>query len=172
MRRGIELGRKRADTLLVVDWLLLLMQLTFISDFHVIWDFLISAAEDVHGSWIFFQADQTEVTGTAFKCFVKKGRKIEGKRTGVINIGTQLLINVIGVYYGTPQVTSGGIPLKFFASVRLEICSTWKIKSVMEMEEIGVRVRVRVQKSKFLQDVNHVRESQEEAVSRSRFFAG
>ncbi|KAM1166458.1 hypothetical protein ACFX2G_026193 [Malus domestica] len=46
------------------------------------------------------------------------------------------------------KVTSGGIALKFFASVRLEIRSTGKIKSVKGDEEIGVRVRVRVQKSK------------------------
>ncbi|KAI5337436.1 hypothetical protein L3X38_016707 [Prunus dulcis] len=144
-----------------------------------------------------YQIDDDEMPSVASTS--SSGRKIEGKRSGVINIGTPVahqygffisyfpLITIvslpetngifrsfckIGVYYGTPQVTSGGIPLKFFASVRLEICSTWKIKSVMEMEEIGVRVRVRVQKSKFLQDVNHVRESQEEAVSRSRFFAG
>lgn len=52
----------------------------------------------------------------------------------------------IGVYYGNPEVTSGGIALKFFASVRLEIRSTGKIKSADE--EIGLRVRVRVQKSK------------------------
>lgn len=36
----------------------------------------------------------------------------------------------IGVYYGNPEVTSGGIALKFFASVRLEIRPTGKIKSV------------------------------------------
>lgn len=34
------------------------------------------------------------------------------------------------MYYGNPEVTSGGIALKFFASVRLEIRSTGKIKSV------------------------------------------
>ncbi|CAB4271950.1 unnamed protein product [Prunus armeniaca] len=43
----------------------------------------------------------------------------------------------IGVYYGNPEVTSGGIALKFFASVRLEIRSTGKIKSVKGDEEIG-----------------------------------
>ncbi|KAJ0045521.1 hypothetical protein Pint_04975 [Pistacia integerrima] len=55
----------------------------------------------------------------------------------------------IGVYYGNPEVTSGGIALKFFASVRLEIRSTGKIKSVKGDEDIGLRVRVRVQKSKY-----------------------
>ncbi|KAH7543900.1 hypothetical protein JRO89_XS15G0056000 [Xanthoceras sorbifolium] len=54
----------------------------------------------------------------------------------------------IGVYYGNPEVTSGGIALKFFASVRLEIRSTGKIKSAKGDEDIGLRVRARVQKSK------------------------
>lgn len=54
----------------------------------------------------------------------------------------------IGVYYGNPEVTSGGIALKFFASVRLEIRSTGKINSVKGEDDIGLRVRVRVQKSK------------------------
>ncbi|KAL5731630.1 hypothetical protein ACHQM5_004339 [Ranunculus cassubicifolius] len=54
----------------------------------------------------------------------------------------------IGVFYGNPEVTSGGIALKFFASVRLEIRSTGKIKSVKGDDDIGLRARVRVQKSK------------------------
>ncbi|XP_043702502.1 DNA repair protein recA homolog 1, chloroplastic isoform X1 [Telopea speciosissima] len=54
----------------------------------------------------------------------------------------------IGVFYGNPEVTSGGIALKFFASLRLEIRSTGKIKSVKGDEDVGLRVRVRVQKSK------------------------
>ncbi|CAH9083752.1 unnamed protein product [Cuscuta europaea] len=54
----------------------------------------------------------------------------------------------IGVYYGNPEVTSGGIALKFFASVRLEIRPIGKIKSAKGDEEVGLRVRVRVQKSK------------------------
>lgn len=54
----------------------------------------------------------------------------------------------IGVYYGNPEVTSGGIALKFFASLRLEIRPIGKLKSAKGDEEIGIRVRVRVQKSK------------------------
>ncbi|GMH24221.1 hypothetical protein Nepgr_026064 [Nepenthes gracilis] len=54
----------------------------------------------------------------------------------------------IGVYYGNPEVTSGGIALKFFASLRLEIRPIGKVKSVNGDEDIGLRVRVRVQKSK------------------------
>ncbi|KAL9262136.1 DNA repair protein recA homolog 1, chloroplastic-like protein [Drosera capensis] len=52
----------------------------------------------------------------------------------------------IGVYYGNREVKSGGIALKFFASLRLEIRSIGKMKS--GDEDIGVQVRVRVQKSK------------------------
>ncbi|CAA7405433.1 unnamed protein product [Spirodela intermedia] len=54
----------------------------------------------------------------------------------------------IGVFYGNPEVTSGGIALKFFASLRLEIRPVGKIKSAKGDEDIGIRARVRVQKSK------------------------
>ncbi|KAK6947248.1 DNA recombination and repair protein RecA [Dillenia turbinata] len=54
----------------------------------------------------------------------------------------------IGVFYGNPEVTSGGIALKFFASLRLEIRPIGKIKSVKGDEDVGLKVRVRVQKSK------------------------
>ncbi|XP_020202285.1 DNA repair protein recA homolog 1, chloroplastic isoform X1 [Cajanus cajan] len=54
----------------------------------------------------------------------------------------------IGVYYGNPEVTSGGIALKFFASLRLEVRPIGKIKSPKGDEEIGLKVRARVQKSK------------------------
>eukprot|EP00252_Welwitschia_mirabilis_P003037 TRINITY_DN13090_c0_g1_i1.p1 TRINITY_DN13090_c0_g1~~TRINITY_DN13090_c0_g1_i1.p1 ORF type:complete len:409 (-),score=66.83 TRINITY_DN13090_c0_g1_i1:715-1941(-) len=54
----------------------------------------------------------------------------------------------VGVFYGNPEVTSGGIALKFFASLRLEIRPIGKVKSVKGDEDVGLRVRVRVQKSK------------------------
>ncbi|KAL6893539.1 hypothetical protein ACP4OV_007637 [Aristida adscensionis] len=46
----------------------------------------------------------------------------------------------IGVFYGNPEVTSGGIALKFFASVRLEIRPIGKIKSAKGDEDVGVKV--------------------------------
>ncbi|KAJ8443238.1 hypothetical protein Cgig2_010133 [Carnegiea gigantea] len=60
----------------------------------------------------------------------------------------------IGVHYGNPEVTSGGIALKFFASLRLEIRSIGKIKSA-KGDDIGLRVRVRVQKSKVGYPLRH-----------------
>src|SRR5438552_571790 len=52
----------------------------------------------------------------------------------------------IGVMFGNPETTSGGLALKFYSSVRLDIR---KITSVKEGEEtVGSRVRVRVVKNK------------------------
>ncbi|XP_040986601.1 DNA repair protein recA homolog 1, chloroplastic isoform X2 [Juglans microcarpa x Juglans regia] len=77
-------------------------------------------------------------------------RKMSGNasKAGCTLIFLNQIRHKIGVYYGNPEVTSGGIALKFFASLRLEIRPTGKIKSVKGDEEIGLRVRVRVQKSK------------------------
>jgi recombination protein RecA len=52
----------------------------------------------------------------------------------------------IGVMFGNPETTSGGMALKFYSSVRLDIR---KINAIKESEEtIGARVRVRVVKNK------------------------
>ncbi|XP_047334406.1 DNA repair protein recA homolog 1, chloroplastic [Impatiens glandulifera] len=77
-------------------------------------------------------------------------RKMSGNasKAGCTLIFLNQIRHKIGVYYGNPEVTSGGIALKFFASLRLEIRTIGKIKSVKGDEEIGLRVRVRVQKSK------------------------
>jgi len=49
----------------------------------------------------------------------------------------------VGVIYGSPEVTSGGNALKFYASVRLDI----RRKEILP-EDAGIRVRVRVVKNK------------------------
>jgi recombination protein RecA len=52
----------------------------------------------------------------------------------------------IGVMFGNPETTSGGLALKFYSSMRLEIR---KITTVKEGEEtVGSRVRVKVVKNK------------------------
>ncbi|XP_058219043.1 DNA repair protein recA homolog 1, chloroplastic [Rhododendron vialii] len=75
-------------------------------------------------------------------------RKMSGNasKAGCTLIFLNQIRHKIGVFYGNPEVTSGGIALKFFASVRLEIRATGKIKK--GDEDIGLKVRVRVQKSK------------------------
>lgn len=75
-------------------------------------------------------------------------RKMSGNasKAGCTLIFLNQIRHKIGVYYGNPEVTSGGIALKFFASVRLEIRAIGKIKK--GDEDVGLKVRVRVQKSK------------------------
>ena len=52
----------------------------------------------------------------------------------------------IGVMFGNPETTAGGLALKFYASVRLDVR---KITAVKDGEEtIGARVKVRVVKNK------------------------
>jgi recombination protein RecA len=52
----------------------------------------------------------------------------------------------IGVMFGNPETTSGGLALKFYSSVRLDIR---KITGIKEGEEtIGARVRIKVVKNK------------------------
>src|SRR5712691_511339 len=52
----------------------------------------------------------------------------------------------IGVMFGNPETTSGGLALKFYSSVRLDIR---KVTSIKDGEEtVGSRVKVRVVKNK------------------------
>jgi recombination protein RecA len=52
----------------------------------------------------------------------------------------------IGVMYGSPETTTGGNALKFYASVRLDIRRTGSVK--VRDEIIGNNVRVKVVKNK------------------------
>ncbi|MCS7177638.1 MAG: recombinase RecA [Gemmatales bacterium] len=52
----------------------------------------------------------------------------------------------IGVMFGSPETTSGGLALKFYSSVRLEVR---KVTSIKEGEEVvGSRIRAKVVKNK------------------------
>jgi len=52
----------------------------------------------------------------------------------------------IGVMFGNPETTSGGLALKFYSSVRLEVR---KVNTIKEGEEtIGSRIRAKVVKNK------------------------
>jgi recombination protein RecA len=52
----------------------------------------------------------------------------------------------IGVMFGNPETTSGGLALKFYSSVRLEIRKVTDVKD--GEEKVGSRVKVRVVKNK------------------------
>jgi recombination protein RecA len=75
-------------------------------------------------------------------------RKLAGtlNRTGTICIFTNQLREKIGVMFGSPETTSGGRALKFYASVRLDIRRIETLKD--GAEAYGNRVRVKVVKNK------------------------
>ena len=61
-------------------------------------------------------------------------------------IFTNQLRQKIGVMFGNPETTTGGMALKFYASVRLDIRSIQAIKTGSEV--VGNRSRVKVKKNK------------------------
>lgn len=75
-------------------------------------------------------------------------RKLSGaiKQSNTIMIFTNQLREKIGVMFGSPETTSGGRALKFYASVRLDVRRVTSIK--LKGEVIGHRTRVRVTKNK------------------------
>ncbi len=75
------------------------------------------------------------------------------KLTGIISKSNTSVIFInqirmkIGVYFGNPETTTGGIALKFYSSIRLEIRKIETIKKGQD-ELLGNRVRVKVVKNK------------------------
>jgi recombination protein RecA len=75
-------------------------------------------------------------------------RKLSGaiKSSNTAMVFTNQLRHKIGVMFGSPETTSGGMALKFYASVRLDIRRIQAIKAGGEVT--GNRTRVRVKKNK------------------------
>ncbi len=76
-------------------------------------------------------------------------RKLAGaiNRTGCVCIFINQLRDKIGVMFGSPETTTGGNALKFYASVRLDIRRIGQIKENAE-NILGNRTRVKVVKNK------------------------
>jgi len=75
-------------------------------------------------------------------------RKLTGaiKSTNTTMIFTNQLRQKIGVMFGNPETTTGGMALKFYASVRLDVR---RIESIKQADQvIGNRTRVTVKKNK------------------------
>ena len=75
-------------------------------------------------------------------------RKLTGglNQTGTTMIFINQLREKIGVFFGSPETTSGGKALKFYASVRLDIR---RIETLKEgSDAVGNRTRVKVVKNK------------------------
>ena len=75
-------------------------------------------------------------------------RKLSGaiKQTNTAMVFTNQLRQKIGVMFGNPETTTGGMALKFYASVRMDVRRVESIK--VGQEVVGNRVRVRVVKNK------------------------
>ena len=75
-------------------------------------------------------------------------RKLTGTvaRTGAVVIFINQIRMKIGVMFGSPETTTGGNALKFYASIRLDIR---RIETIKEKDEaVGNKVRVKVVKNK------------------------
>lgn len=75
------------------------------------------------------------------------------KLAGAINKSNTIIIFInqlrekIGVMYGNPETTTGGRALKFYASMRMDVCKTEALKAPGN-EFIGARTRVKIVKNK------------------------
>jgi recombination protein RecA len=76
-------------------------------------------------------------------------RKLSGavKHSNTALVFTNQLRMKIGVMFGNPETTTGGMALKFYASVRLDIRRIQQIKDASG-EVVGSRTKVRVTKNK------------------------
>lgn len=75
-------------------------------------------------------------------------RKVAGSinRTNTAAIFINQLRQKIGVMFGNPETTSGGMALKYYASVRLEVRRTETVKN--GADAVGARIKVKVVKNK------------------------
>jgi len=76
------------------------------------------------------------------------------KLTGAISRSKTLVVFInqirmkIGVMFGSPETTTGGRALKFFASMRIDLRKIETLKTPSNDEVIGTRVRAKVVKNK------------------------
>jgi recombination protein RecA len=87
--------------------------------------------------------------GLQARLMSKALRKIAGNigKSGATVIFLNQLRQKIGITYGSPEVTTGGTALKFYASVRLDIRRIQTLKKGSE-GEYGIRAKVKVAKNK------------------------
>ena len=75
-------------------------------------------------------------------------RKLSGaiKQSNTAMIFTNQLRQKIGVMFGNPETTTGGLALKFYASIRMDVRRIQSIKAGADV--VGSRTRVRITKNK------------------------
>ncbi|HQW36516.1 MAG TPA: hypothetical protein PKY60_13835, partial [Thermoflexales bacterium] len=86
--------------------------------------------------------------GMQARLMSKALRRLAGviKQTNTSVMFTNQLRQKIGIMFGNPETTTGGMALKFYASVRLDVRREQTIK--VGGEVVGSRTRVRVTKNK------------------------
>ncbi|MBE6126770.1 MAG: recombinase RecA [Erysipelotrichaceae bacterium] len=86
--------------------------------------------------------------GLQARLMSKGCRKIAGvlNRTGTVVIFINQLRQKVGVLYGNPETTTGGMALKFYASIRIDIRRAEAIK--LGSDVIGNTVKVKIVKNK------------------------
>lgn len=86
--------------------------------------------------------------GLQARLMSKALRKLTGivSKTNTTVIFINQLRQKIGVMYGSPETTTGGNALKYYASIRLDIRKTETLKK--DDKEVGNRVKVKVVKNK------------------------
>ena len=78
---------------------------------------------------------------------LRKLTAIIGKSKAIVIFINQIRMK-IGVMFGSPETTTGGNALKFYASLRLEVRRFESIEAKGEEDAVGNRVRVKVVKNK------------------------
>ncbi len=75
-------------------------------------------------------------------------RKVAGSinRTNTAAIFINQIRQKIGVMFGNPETTSGGLALKYYASVRMDVRRTETVKS--GTDAVGARIKVKIVKNK------------------------
>jgi recombination protein RecA len=75
-------------------------------------------------------------------------RKLTGaiSKSKTIVVFINQLRNKVGVIYGSPEVTSGGNALKFYATIRLDVRKSEQIK--VGTDVVGIKTKVKVVKNK------------------------
>ncbi len=88
--------------------------------------------------------------GLQARMMSKAMRKLTGvtHRTESTIIFINQIRHKIGVSFGSPETTTGGNALKFYASVRLDVRKIGMIKDKKKEEALGNRVRTKVVKNK------------------------
>ena len=86
--------------------------------------------------------------GLRARLMSKGCRKIAGvlNRTGTVVIFINQLRQKVGVLYGNPETTTGGMALKFYSSIRIDIRRAEAIK--LGSDVIGNTVKVKIVKNK------------------------